>query len=162
MSETPEPQQAPTGHPTAAASIAEILGPFQQEAVATRVAVEERLRVLRRISTGLITFVGITAVLVGLVLVILVQNRQTSAKTRVAINTNSQLSRQIVDCTQVGGACYQQAQANTRKTIELLLADNKAIAKCARSTATDDEFDACVDSKLKSLAATAPAPAPTR
>lgn len=160
MSETTGPQQTPIEHPTAAAAaIAEALGPFQQEAAATRAAVEERLRVLRRIASGLVAFVAVTTVLVALVLVILVQNRQTSAKTRSAINTNSQLSRRIADCTQVGGTCYQQAQANTRKTIELLLADNKAIAKCARSTATDTEFDACVDSKLKSLAPVAPAPA---
>jgi hypothetical protein len=158
MSETPDQQQTPAVHPPAA-SIAEALAPFQREAAATRAAVEDRLRVLRRIAVGLGAFVAVTAVLVALVLVILVQNRQTAAKTRAAINTNAELSKQIADCTQVGGTCYEKAQANTGKAIELLLADNKAIAKCARSTATDTAFDACVDSELKSLAPASPAPA---
>lgn len=158
MSETPDQQQTPAGHTPAAAAIAEILGPFQMEAAATRAAVEDRLRVLRRIAVGLAAFVAVTTVLVALVLVILVQNRQTAAKTRAAINTNAELSKQIADCTQVGGTCYEKAQANTSKAIGLLLADNKAIAKCARSTATDAGFDACVDSALKNLAPAGPTP----
>jgi hypothetical protein len=128
-----------------------MLDEFKQEAAATRVAVEDRLRVLRRIYLGLSAFVVVTAVLVALVLVILVQNRQTAAKTRAAINTNSELSAQIADCTKVGGKCYEQSQANLRKTIDLLLESNKAIAQCARSTDTDDELDACVEAKLKPL-----------
>jgi hypothetical protein len=148
-------------HPPPAPTIAEMLGAFQQEAAATRVAVEERLLVLRRIYIGLTAFVAVTAVLVALVLVILVQNRQTSAKTRSAITTNAKLSATIADCTSVGGKCYEQSQANLRKTIALLMESNKAIAECARSTDTDRQLDACVNAKL---AAVAPGvePAPTR
>lgn len=128
-----------------------MLGPFQREAAATRAAVEDRLRVLRRIASGLVAFVAVTTVLVALVLVILVQNRQTAAKTRAAIATNSELSAQIADCTSVGGKCYEQSQANLRKTIALLVESNKAIARCARTTTTGAELDSCVDASLASL-----------
>jgi hypothetical protein len=138
-------------HQAATAEITSMLGTFQQEATATRIAVEDRLRVLRRIYIGLTTFAAVTAVLVALVLVILVQNRQTSAKTRSAITQNAQLSAQIADCTSVGGKCYEQSQANLRKTIALLVESNKAIAQCARSTATDAELNVCVNAKLKAV-----------
>jgi hypothetical protein len=143
-------QPVEADHP-ATAAIAGMLGEFKQEAAATRAAVDDRLRVLRRIYIGLTAFVAVTAVLVALVLVILVQNRQTSAKTRAAIDTNSRLSAQIADCTSVGGTCYEQSQANLRKTIALLVESNKAIAKCARVTTDDDEFDTCVTAKLKAV-----------
>lgn len=112
----------------------------------------------RRLNTGLVVFVAVTAALVALVLVILIQNRQTSAKTRSVIATNAELSSQIADCTRVGGICYEQAQVNARKTIELLLADNKAIAQCARSTDTEAQLDECVASKLQPITPSASAP----
>lgn len=151
MSETPGLQRTPAEHPPTATAIADVLGPFQREAAATRAAVEDRLQVLRRIAWGLIAFVGVTTVLVVLVLVILVQNRQTAAKTRASIRTNAELSAVIADCTQVSGKCYEQQQANLRATINLLVESNKAIAQCARTTDSDTELNACVDAKLAAI-----------
>jgi predicted PurR-regulated permease PerM len=130
--------------------MADLIGPFkqfQQEAVATRVAVEERLRVLRRIVAWLIAFVAVTTVLVALVLIILVQNRQTNDKTRAVIKTNADLSAVIADCTTVGGTCYEKNQQRLRTSIMQLTQANEAIAKCARSTDTDAEMDRCVSAK---------------
>lgn len=138
--------------PTAAGpAISELLAPFQQEAAATRLAIEDRSRSQRRINTWLIGFVAVVAVLVVLVLIILIQNRQRSEQTRQVIQTNADLSAKIVDCTSVGGTCYEQAQARTRAALGQLIASNKAIAQCARITATDAQLDACVDARLKTV-----------
>lgn len=157
MSETiREPDPHTAGNAAAAAALAAQIGPLQKEAAATRIAVEDRLRVLRRIAVWLVAFVAMTTVLVALVLVLLVQNRQTSAKTRAVIRTNAEVSAQIADCTRAGGACYEKQQAQLRQSIELLVASNKAIAQCARSTDNDAAFDACVDAKLASVAPARP------
>lgn len=145
----PTPQQTPQTAGSMAA-MDDLVKPFQQfqaEAAATRAAVEERLRVLRRIVAWLIGFVAVTTVLVALVLVMLVQNRQASAKTRAVIKTNADLSAVIADCTNVGGTCYEQNQKRLRDSIGQLIAANKAIAQCARSTSTDAALDACVAAK---------------
>lgn len=154
----PTPASTAAGEAAARSTIAEMLEPFQQEAAATRVAVEDRLRVLRRIAMWLAAFVGVTVLLVALVLVILIQNRSTSARARASIHANAELSAQIADCTSVGGKCYEQSQARLRSSIALLVTSNRVIAKCARSTDTDDAFDACVD---KSLAEVTPKPVPS-
>ncbi len=151
MSERQQPATAAAGTAAATGAIAELIKPFQefkQEAAATRAAVEDRLRVLRRIVAWLIGFVAMTTLLVVLVLVILVQNRQTSAKTRSVIRTNADLSAVIADCTQVGGTCYEQNQARLRATIVQLTDANKAIAVCARNTDTEAELDSCVADRL--------------
>jgi cellobiose phosphorylase len=161
-----EPSSTPpkAGSRAGAALVDELLRPFQQEAKATRLAIENRSAAQRRINTWLIAFVAVTALLVVLVLVILMQNRQKSAEARQLIRTNADLSAQIADCTKVGGTCYEQSQARLRKTIGVLIEGNKAIAQCARSTTTDAALDACVAAKVKLVvppASPSPAPSPS-
>jgi len=154
MSETTrQPGAHAAGSAAATSAIADLIGPIQREAEATRAAVEDRLRVLRRIASWLVAFLAMTTVLVALVLVILVQNRQTSKKTRAVIRSNADVSAQIADCTKAGGRCYEQQQAQLRNTINLLVTSNKAIASCARSTDTEAELDACVDAKIAAAGA---------
>jgi hypothetical protein len=126
----------------------------REEAAATRAAIDARAKAQRRTNTWLMLSVASVAVLVALVLVIQVQNRQRSAQTREVIRYNAALSAQIVDCTTVGGDCYEQSQQRTRAIIAQLVETNKAIAQCARTADTSAELDECVNDRV------GPAPTP--
>ena len=166
----PEQEQPKTATPAdVEAVIADRLSTFQHEAAATRLAIQARADEQRRTNMWLTGFIAVTAVLVALVLVILVQNRTKTAESRQLIRANATLNQQIADCTSVGGECYKQAQARSQLTIAQLIESNKAIAKCARVTGTDADLDACVKRGLAevfptptSSAPATPTPAPAR
>lgn len=146
--QTPPPT---AGGNAAAGLVADLLQPFKDEATATRLVIENRSAAQRITNMWLVGFVAVTTVLVVLVLGILVQNRQTSSKTREVIKNNAQLSATIADCTQVGGGCYEQSQTRLRAVIAQLIESNKAIAQCARQAGSDAQLDACVQDRLKTV-----------
>jgi len=144
--------------PTAAhEAITALLTPFQQEAEATRRAIEDRSRAQRRINAWLMGFVAITCVLVALVVVILLQNRQSSAKSRQLIGETAHLSEQIADCTTIGGACYQRSQQRLSGAYDHLTLVGIHTQLCLRDDpdATADQVKKCVDRQL-AAARTAP------
>ena len=63
------------------------------------------------------------------------------------------LLNEMQSCTTPEGACNQRNQAATQAAIARLVAENQrsmsVIVKCARSTSTDAEHDACVVARLK-------------
>jgi hypothetical protein len=155
---TGQPSQASqvAGANAATSAITALLQPFQAEAQATRVAIEDRNRAQRRINRWLIGFVGVTAVLVILVLWMLVRDNQRRAQSREILRNNANLSAQIADCTSTDGKCYQQNQKKLGATIQQLVEANKSIAVCARTTDSEAALDRCVAQRL----AGAPKPRP--
>ncbi len=156
METNPEP--APSAGASAAAAITDLLSPFKVEAAATRRALEDRNRVLRRTGQWLFVFIAVTAVLVILVLWMLVRDNQRRAQSREIIRNNAVLSEQIADCTRADGVCYQENQRKVRDALERLGQQNRALALCARSTGDEDTLDRCVADRLKRKSSPAATP----
>jgi len=150
----PQPKK-PTAETMAGATAAHeavtaLLTPFRQEAEATRRAIEDRSRAQRRINAWLMGFVAVTCVLAALVIVILLQNRQSSAKSRQLISDTAHLSEQIADCTTVGGACYQRGQQRLTGAYDHLTLVGIYTKICLRDQpdATAQQLKSCVDRGL--------------
>ncbi len=156
MPETGHQPTTPAGNNAAGDMIRTLLEPFQNEAVATRVAIEDRSRSQRRINAWLIAFVAVMTVLVVMMLWMLVKDGQRRAQSREVLRNNAALSAQIVDCTNTGGTCYEANQRKLRATIDQLMQANKAIALCARTADTDTELDRCIAARLTSAAKPSP------
>lgn len=95
-------------------------------------------------------FVAITCVLVALVIVILMQNRQSSTKSREMIRETAHLSEQIADCTTVGGTCYQRSQQRLAGAYDHLTLVGIHTQLCLRDDpdATASQIKKCVDREL--------------
>lgn len=159
MTEMGQPATTPgqsAGATAATSAITDLLTPFQAEARATRLAIEDRNRSQRRTSQWLIAFVAVTAVLVILVLWMLVRDGQRRAQSREIIRNNAELSAQIADCTRADGVCYQENQRKVRIALERLVEQDRAIAICAKQTDTEADLDACVAKRVKPLPTAAP------
>lgn len=154
MSETtgqPDQSGQAAGASAATSAIAAMLQPFQEEAKATRAAIEDRNRSQRRVNTWLIGFIAVAVVLVILVLLMLVRDNQRRAQSREIIRNNAALSAQIADCTSTDGKCYQENQRKLGATIQQLLKANQAIAVCARTTNTEAALNSCIEQRLAEM-----------
>lgn len=156
-------EPAPSAGTTATTeAVTELLRPFQEEATATRLAIEDRAAAQRRINAWLISFIMVTVLLVGMVLWVLVQDGQRRAQSRQILRNNTALSEQIADCTRPTGKCYQQNQTRLQDTITRLIESNIYIAQCARKEDTSEaELRACVLTHLSQLTPT-PTPSAAR
>jgi len=79
----------------------------------------------------------LSTVLVLCVAVLLFQARQ-----------NVNLIRQVNDCTNLTGSCYQE-RVRASRTVELVVESQIAVRECGETAKNNDEFEKCVMDRLQ-------------
>lgn len=147
------------GATAAESALKDLLGTFQAEAEATRSAIELHENNRRKQLRWGLAIMACMAVIMGMVLGILLQNRQKSEQSREILRRNGVLSQQIADCTTAGGKCYEEGAKRSGQAVGQLIAAIEEIAVCDKVSGSGVEVRACVDRALAKLgASTSPAP----
>jgi hypothetical protein len=134
----------------------------QREERQRREGVEREER-QRRVVTMIAAALVVALILISAVVVLLLQSRQRGVDTRELIRANNQTNQQILDCTTVGGACYEAGARRQGEIIRQLLDAQKQIALCRAKTEGDPviNVETCIDDALGRVLGPTPTPNPS-